>query len=213
MQSISLFDGVSSHPADRSYAQFVVGADPALVYYRNFLTAAGAQRYFDTLLRETRWRQERVEMYGKVLPVPRLTAWYADDGINYTYSKLRNLPLPWTPPLSELRAEVEAFLGVRFNSVLLNRYRNGNDSVAWHSDDETELGERPFIASLNLGSARIFRIRNASDRRPRASLALEPGSLLVMSGDSQRAYQHCVPKERLTVGERINLTFRITGLV
>lgn len=211
MQSVSLFDASSVvSSVDRSHAQFVVGADPGVVYYRNFLTHADADGYFRALLRDAAWRQESVMMYGKRLAVPRLTAWFADPGVRYTYSNIHNAPMSWTPELAALRDEVETFLGVRFNSVLLNRYRDGNDSVAWHADDETELGERPTIASVSLGSTRTFRLRGAVDRASRASIELEPGSLLVMSGDSQHAYRHSVPKERRPVGERINLTFRIT---
>ncbi|MDQ2866435.1 MAG: alpha-ketoglutarate-dependent dioxygenase AlkB [Candidatus Eremiobacteraeota bacterium] len=212
MQTVSLFD--SSAPrseSDRHYARFVVGADPSVVYYRSFLDQADAARYFGVFVRELAWRQEAVMMYGKRMPVPRLTAWFADPGVRYTYSNLKNSPMSWTPELIELRSTVESFLQKRFNSVLLNRYRDGNDSVAWHSDDETELGDRPLIASVSLGCSRLFRLRDATDRRARGSVELESGSLLVMSGDSQRAYQHCVPKEHRPVGERINLTFRITG--
>lgn len=211
MQSVSLFDAFSVVASgDRNYAQFVVGADPGVVYYRNFLAQADADRYFRALLRDAAWRQESVMMYGKRLAVPRLTAWFADPGVRYTYSNINNAPMSWTTELAELRREVEAFLGVPFNSVLLNRYRDGNDSVAWHADDETELGDRPTIASVSLGSTRTFRLRGAADRAPRASIELEPGSLLVMSGDSQNAYHHSVPKELRPVGERINLTFRTT---
>lgn len=212
MQNASLFESsVGNSARDRNYAQFAVGADPSVIYYRNFLTPENAKRYFNAFLRGAAWRQEAVTMYGKRILVPRLTAWFAEPGLGYTYSNVRNLPMSWTPELLELRTDIEAFLGLRFNSVLLNRYRNENDSVAWHSDDERELGETPTIASISLGASRTFRLRETPDRRPRASLLLEAGSLLVMSGDSQRNYQHSIPKESQPTGERINLTFRVTG--
>jgi alkylated DNA repair dioxygenase AlkB len=140
--------------------------------------------------------------------MPRLTAWYADPGAAYTYSGLRNDPLPWTPELAELRDAVAARLDHRFNSVLLNRYRSGDDGVSWHSDDERELGGEPLIASLSFGATRRFLLRDRSTRKLAASLPLEHGSLLVMRGRSQRDFQHCVPKDPRATGERINLTFR-----
>ena len=146
-------------------------------------------------------------MFGRRIAMPRLTAWYGDPGASYVYSGIANQPLPWTESLRALRVRVTMHTGSRFNSALLNLYRDGTDSLAWHADDEPELGRAPTLASLSLGATRRFRIRQ---RRTRESIGvdLEAGSLIVMTGTSQRDWEHCVPKTARTVGERINITFR-----
>jgi alkylated DNA repair dioxygenase AlkB len=190
------------------YVCVALSRPPAEVaYYPNFLSRSGADGYFAALRASIAWREEEVMMYGRMVRVPRLTAWYGDREAFYTYSFARHRPQPWTAVLRELRAAVESFTGDRFNSVLLNLYRSGRDSVAWHADDERELGPRPAIASVSLGTPRTFAMR-ARDRSKAFSIVLEHGSLLLMRGDSQRCYQHAVPKEPRIAGERINLTFR-----
>ena len=157
------------------------------------------------LLAETPWREESVVVYGKRHLQPRLTAWYGDA--SYTYSGLRLEPLPWTALLLELRAAVEAACGHNFNSVLLNRYRNGRDSMGMHSDDEPELGADPVIASLSYGATRTFILRHKRDKRT-VRLPLEDGSLLLMRGQLQRNWLHGINKSTRPLGERLNLTFR-----
>lgn len=160
---------------------------------------------FERLLIETPWREESVVVYGKRHLQPRLTAWYGDA--SYTYSGLRLEPLPWTALLLEIRAAVEAACGRRFNSVLLNRYRNERDSMCMHSDDEPELGDAPVIASLSYGATRTFILRHKRDKRT-VRLPLEDGSLLLMSGQLQRNWLHGINKSTRPLGERMNLTFR-----
>ena len=160
---------------------------------------------FARLLIETPWREESVVVYGKRHLQPRLTAWYGDA--SYTYSGLRLQPLRWTALLLEIRAAVEAACGKRFNSVLLNRYRNERDSMGMHSDDEPELGNDPVIASLSYGATRTFILRHKRDKRS-VRLPLEDGSLLVMSGQLQRNWLHGINKSTRPLGERLNLTFR-----
>lgn len=160
---------------------------------------------FARLLAETPWREESVVVYGKRHLQPRLTAWYGDA--SYTYSGLRLEPLPWTALLLELRMAVEAACGQRFNSVLLNRYRNGRDSMGMHSDDEPELGLAPVIASLSYGATRTFILRHKYNKRT-LRLPLGDGSLLLMSGPLQRNWLHGINKSARLLGERINLTFR-----
>ncbi|MGJ9418514.1 alpha-ketoglutarate-dependent dioxygenase AlkB family protein [Massilia sp. CMS3.1] len=157
------------------------------------------------LLAETPWREESVVVYGKRHLQPRLTAWYGDA--SYTYSGLRLEPLPWTALLLQLRAAVEAACGHGFNSVLLNRYRNGRDSMGMHSDDEPELGADPVIASLSYGATRSFILRHKRDKRT-VQLPLADGSLLLMRGQLQRNWLHGINKSTLPLGERLNLTFR-----
>jgi alkylated DNA repair dioxygenase AlkB len=160
---------------------------------------------FERLLIETPWREESVVVYGKRHLQPRLTAWYGDA--SYTYSGLRLAPLRWTALLLEIRAAVEAACGQRFNSVLLNRYRNERDSMGMHSDDEPELGNDPVIASLSYGATRTFILRHKRDKRT-VRLPLEDGSLLLMSGQLQRNWLHGINKATRPLGERLNLTFR-----
>jgi alkylated DNA repair dioxygenase AlkB len=157
------------------------------------------------LLHETPWRQESMVVYGKRHLQPRLTAWYGEA--SYTYSGLKLDPLPWTPLLRAIRTAVEAACGQRFNSVLLNRYRDGRDSMGMHSDDEPELGAEPAIASLSYGSTRSFILRHKRNKQT-VRLALDEGSLLLMSGKLQENWLHGINKSARSLGERINLTFR-----
>lgn len=176
--------------------------------YRQWFPPDEARDWFDRLHREIRWRQSSIRMHGKTLPVPRLDAWYGDPGRAYTYSGLRFEPLAWTPGLRSLRLELEAQLGYQFNSVLANLYRDGRDSVAWHSDDEPELGSEPVIASISLGAERRFALKHKYRRQPSLRLDLPPGSLLLMAGATQRYWVHQLAKTTRPVGPRINLTFR-----
>jgi alkylated DNA repair dioxygenase AlkB len=161
------------------------------------------------LLEETPWRQETITLWVKQHLQPRLTAWYGDPGRGYAYSGVVLEPLPWTETLSHIKTDVERATGCRFNSVLLNLYRNEDDSVGWHSDAEPELGPHPAIASLSFGATRTFRMRHKSRKEQKqVALDLADGSLLLMAGPTQRHWQHAVMKERSHCGPRINLTFR-----
>ncbi|MFS2015182.1 alpha-ketoglutarate-dependent dioxygenase AlkB family protein [Massilia sp. CT11-108] len=157
------------------------------------------------LLAETSWRADTVVVYGKRYLQPRLTAWYGEAG--YTYSGLTLHPLPLTPLLETLRAAVEQATGRRYNSVLLNHYRDGADSMGMHSDDEPELGPQPVIASLSYGASRTFILRHKRSKRT-VKLDLTDGSLLLMAGNLQANWQHGINKTAKLVGPRINLTFR-----
>lgn len=157
------------------------------------------------LLAETPWRAETVTVFGKRHLQPRLVAWYGEA--SYTYSGLRLEPLPWTALLASLRDAVEEACGTRFNSVLLNRYRDGRDSMGMHSDDEPELGARPVIASLSYGATRRFALRHKRNKQT-LSLDLHDGSLLLMRGETQRNWLHGINKSARSLGERVNLTFR-----
>lgn len=164
---------------------------------------------FDRLRDELLWREEDIVLFGKRCRQPRLMAWYGDDGVCYRYSGRRFDTLPWTASLEDLRERVEALSGERFNSVLANLYRNHEDSMGLHADDEPELGPEPVIASLSLGESRLFRLRHRYRRDLKACrLELTGGSLLVMRGQTQRFWKHEVPKSRTPCGPRINLTFR-----
>jgi alkylated DNA repair dioxygenase AlkB len=154
------------------------------------------------------WSQPEIRIFGRKVPVPRLQVWIGDADAHYRYSGLDNRPLGWTPLLLDIRRRVEESCHHRFNSVLANLYRDGNDSNGWHSDDEPELGVEPVIASLSLGATRRFLMRRRDDHECKVEIALEHGSLLLMWGRSQADWQHTVPKQ-LRVGlPRLNLTFR-----
>ena len=179
--------------------------DGALALMRQLPLPFSHAEVLTRLLNETPWREESVVVYGKRHLQPRLTAWYGDA--SYTYSGLRLEPLPWTELLLAIRAAVESACGCRFNSVLLNRYRNGRDSMGMHSDDEPELGDDPVIASLSYGATRTFVLRHKRNKQT-LRLPLEDGSLLVMRGQLQRNWLHGINKSARPLGERINLTFR-----
>ncbi len=157
------------------------------------------------------WRAEEVLVFGERRRVPRLVAWHGDPGAVYTYSRTRHEPQPWTTALGDIRHAVEHLCGRRFNSVLLNRYRDGRDGMGWHADDEPELGTDPAIASVSLGAPRRFRLRHRRRSDATATLELPHGSLLLMAGPTQRHYLHALPKTARHVGERVNLTFRQIG--
>ena len=179
-----------------------------LDYRPRWLAPATADSWFRQLAEETPWQQPQVLIHGQQFPVPRLLAWYGDAQASYCYSGLIHRPLPWTPLLADIRQQIQTLVGQPLNGVLINFYRDGNDSMGWHSDDEAVLGRNPLVVSLNLGGPRRFDLRRKGSNRIEHSLQLESGSLLVMSGSTQHYWQHQVAKTRKSVAPRINLTFR-----
>lgn len=177
--------------------------DGLLFYDAAFLSLTDARSLFEHLAAEVPWRHES----GRLGPMPRLTAWYADDGRTYSYSGVTHEALEWTPPLARLRTILEEVCETPFNSALLNRYRDGQDSMGWHADDEKELGTNPVIASVSLGAVRRFRLKHLATRET-LHFDLADGSLLVMAGATQHHWHHAIAKTKQPVGERINLTFR-----
>ncbi|WP_397572345.1 alpha-ketoglutarate-dependent dioxygenase AlkB family protein [Silanimonas sp.] len=157
---------------------------------------------------EVPWTVHRIRMFGRWVDSPRLSCWMGDAEARYRYSGALFEPEPWHPAITALLPRLEAVCDARFNSVLLNRYRDGGDSMGWHSDDEPELGPAPVIASLSLGVERRFLLRMKDDHATKAEFRLRHGDLLVMRGDCQRVAQHALPKMAGVKGERINLTFR-----
>jgi len=179
---------------------------PDIAIKADFFSAGERPRIFEELKAQVAWRQEAMQFGRRKVLQPRLTAWYGDEGKTYVYSGIRNHPLPWTPLLLTLKAGAEGFAETVFNSVLLNYYRDGTDSVGWHADNESELGERPIIASLSFGATRTFELRRRTTGKV-AKVPLTSGSILVMRGTTQRDWVHRIPKEPGSTG-RINLTFR-----
>jgi alkylated DNA repair dioxygenase AlkB len=185
----------------------LVVPDAQLSYQPGFIN--DHRRWYEQLRQSICWQQDRITLYGQDMPIPRLNAWYGDEGMDYSYSGIQLKARPWNEPLLDLKRQLERSLNVTFNSVLANYYRDGNDSVSWHADDEPELGSQPLIASLSFGEPRRFSLRHKTDRSlPVQHIDLEGGSLLVMAGETQRYWHHQLPKSRHSIAGRINLTFR-----
>ncbi len=190
-----------------------LGDDAVVAYIGDFLSSDESQRIFTQLRDEIPWEQHVVRLFGRSHPAPRLSSWHGDPGAIYTYSSLQLNPRAWTPLLTDLRQRVSAAANTPFNCALLNYYRDGQDGMGWHSDDEPELGRNPCIASLSLGSARRFILRHKmrSDL-PTYEYQLGDGDLLIMGGATQHGWKHQVPKTRRPNGPRINITFRYIHL-
>ncbi|MGY4537348.1 alkylated DNA repair dioxygenase AlkB [Mucilaginibacter sp. UYNi724] len=200
MEQLSFFDGGGQSP----------NLPLELMDYRpTFFSPAESADLLEKLKASIQWKQETIRMYGKLLNTPRLTAWYGDNSKTYAFSGKKYDPYPWTSELLFIKQRVDKAAGITFNSVLLNDYRNGNDSVAWHADDEPELGINPIIASVSFGQMRRFDVRHKQDHKLKHSVELENGSLLIMKGDLQHNWEHQVPKSIKAIKERINLTFRV----
>ncbi|MEZ5582174.1 MAG: alpha-ketoglutarate-dependent dioxygenase AlkB [Candidatus Competibacteraceae bacterium] len=181
--------------------------DAELDFYPACFSPDESDRLFTELLECVSWQQEHLRLYGKTHRVPRLTAWYGDVGCCYTYSGISRHPKPWIPVLLAIKDRTERIAGAHFNSVLLNLYRGGCDSMGWHSDSERELGKNPLIASVSLGGPRRFLLRHTNGTHKNV-VTLTHGSLLLMGGAMQHYWQHRIPKTRQKVPPRINLTFR-----
>lgn len=179
-----------------------------LVYRPTWLPSAEADALFDALRPSLPWSVHRIRIFGRHVDSPRLSAWIGDAEAVYRYSGADFLPHPWTAALIGVRARLQDELGVPFNSVLANLYRDGRDAMGWHSDDEPELGPQPVIASISLGGVRRFLLKHRQDPALRSAFELPHGSLLVMAGDTQQHYRHALPRTARPVGPRINLTFR-----
>lgn len=196
---------LTSMHAQQTHVIDLPGADVS--YTPDFLAPDVAAELYQAIVTHTHWRQEQITLFGKTHPTPRLSCWMGDASATYSYSNIVLSPVPWSPLVKCIKSSIEAFTQHSYNSVLINYYRDGQDSNGWHSDDEAELGLQPVIASLSLGADRDFKFRHKYQKELKKSLLLEHGSLLLMRGDTQRNWQHHLPK-RAHVGGRLNLTFR-----
>ncbi len=176
-------------------------------YLPEFYRSEPAWSLFEGISQQTQWQQDRLTVYGKEHLAPRLSCWFGEPWMDYTYSNHTMRASRLTPLLLEIKEKIETHSGNRFNSVLVNYYRDGQDSNGWHSDDEPELGDNPIIASLSLGAPRDFHLRHKVDPSLKHKMSLEHGSLLMMRGQTQSRWQHHIPKRAKADG-RINLTFR-----
>ena len=178
------------------------------IFYPNFFSKSESDILLKGLLNNIVWKQESMNMYGKKIDFPRLTAWYGNNDKPYSFSGITLQPLLWTSEILTIKNKIEPIAKTVFNSVLLNQYSDGNDSISWHTDAEKELGINPKIASVNFGATRKFQLRHIKTKE-KLEIELTHGSLLIMQGELQHYWQHQVPKTSKSVGERINLTFRV----
>jgi alkylated DNA repair dioxygenase AlkB len=181
--------------------------DGTVNYFGPVLTLADTRKFYETLLREIPWKNDEAVIFGKRIVTARKVAWYGDSNFSYTYSGTTKRALVWTEELAALKSMVEERSATRFNSCLLNLYHDGNEGMAWHSDDEKSLGRNSTIASVSLGAEREFRFKHKR-REEKVSVLLESGSLLVMKGTTQTHWLHSIPKSKKIKSPRINLTFR-----
>jgi alkylated DNA repair dioxygenase AlkB len=181
---------------------------PEVFYTPDFLSFVEAQTLFAQLMDKAHWQQGEVKVFGKLYAEPRLSVWYGDANAHYTYSGKSQAPLPWLPVLARLRQRISQAVAHPFNSVLLNLYRDGDDAMGMHSDNEKELGNAPCIASLSLGATRRFVFHHRFQKAEKYTLDLPAGSLLVMKGQTQQLFKHGVPRQKRVKDPRINLTFR-----
>ncbi|AZB07374.1 alpha-ketoglutarate-dependent dioxygenase AlkB [Chryseobacterium sp. G0162] len=202
MNQLSLFDAEDLYEFPKDL----------LEYRENFLSCEEADLLKNKLLETAPWEQRTQKMYDKMVLTPRLTAWYGDS--KYNDSEVDKKPTnPWTPELFSLKQRIEKEFGCQFNGVLLNLYRDQNDSVAWHRDKESRYGKRPVIASISLGETRNFDFRKKDHHQSKYSLPLPHGSLLIMKGDLQENWEHRIAKSIVPMKERINLTFRFIRIL
>jgi len=180
-----------------------------LEYFPGLFSPEEGDFFLQKFIAEAPWKQTIQKLYDKEVVTPRLTAWYGDLGTDYSHPGRISNPAPWTPELLAIKAIVEPLAGTTFNSVLLNYYRDGNDSVAWHSDKESILGKHPVIASVSFGQVRSFDIRNKADHSEKYSVRLEHGSFLLMKSGLQEHWEHRIAKSVKPMKARVNLTFRV----
>lgn len=185
--------------------------DGEALFYSNFISLQESEKYFNHITDSFQFKQEKIKLYDKEVLQPRLTA-----VCGYPYRSLRDpnvfrRPQPWTKPLLELKEKIEPLADTTFTHALFNLYRDGNDHVSWHRDNERKQGENSVIASLSLGVTRTFQFRHFSKKEITRSVELTPGSLIIMRGKIQHHWEHRIPKTTKRIGARINITFRVSG--
>lgn len=179
-----------------------------LEFYADFLESDKAAQLYQQLYQQLDWEQPQLHLAGRLVAIPRLQVWMGDGQLNYRYSGKNFIASAWHPEIFSLKQAIEERCGYRFNTALCNLYRDGQDSVAWHADDETELGPMPCVASFSLGATRRFKLKSKHSGNPRIDLNLPHNSLLVMLPGVQNNWLHQLPKTRKACQPRINITFR-----
>jgi alkylated DNA repair dioxygenase AlkB len=200
-----------------SNTEFDNSSDPKIIHYdlpdadmilfENIFSNKESQNLHQNLIDHIQWRQDKIKIFGKLIDQPRLTAFYGDTDKGYSYSGIVMKPIDWNEDLLFIKNRVEEIAKINFTSVLLNYYRDGKDSMGWHSDDEKELGQNPVIGSVSFGESRVFQMRHKI-RKERVDIPLTNGSILLMRGATQHFWQHQIPKSSKQLQSRINLTFR-----
>ncbi len=181
-----------------------------IYYYPNFFDTNTSNNLFTQLQQQIKWQQDTITIFGKTHLQPRLTAWYGDKNKTYTYSNITMYPQNWLHCLLQIKNKIEPVSQIKFNSVLLNYYRHGKDSMGWHSDNEPALGKNPTISSVSFGQQRRFMLKSRDKKNPlKSEIILNHGSLLIMAGETQHYWLHQIPKTIKNIKPRINLTFRV----
>ena len=193
----------------KSFKLYNYGKLGCIKYYHSFFNKIDSSNLFSSLLTTIKWKQDKINLMGKLIDIPRLTAWYGKNGKSYTYSGIKMNPHSFTADLELIKDKIETVTSSNFNSVLLNQYRNGNDSVDWHSDDEKELDLSSDIASVSFGVERDFQIKPKERGAKLENIPLRNGTLLIMSPPFQEHFIHRIPKRKKIMKPRINLTFRV----
>ena len=177
-------------------------------YFENVFDDTESFFFFNQLKKEIYWKHEPIKIFGKKILQPRLTSFYSTNNKSYSYSGIKMKPNKFNETLNNIKDKVELLSNSSFNCVLLNLYRNGQDSNGWHSDNEKELGKNPTIASVSFGDERYFNMKHREKKSFKLKLLLKNGSVFIMSGETQKYWLHQIPKTKKNVGPRINLTFR-----
>lgn len=198
---------MNSNNTPVQYPPNILPKDGKSFYFGRILNQNEEEKFFEELMEEVSWKHDEVLIFGKKITTARKTAWYGDREFEYTYSKMTKKAKLWIPEMLPLKHKVEEETGLKFNSCLLNLYHSGEEGMSWHSDAEAELGPRPSIASLSLGAQRRFVFKHKVSGE-KIELQLEPGSLLLMAGETQKHWLHSLPKSKKITEPRINLTFR-----
>lgn len=211
---MNLFDDVLHFNSGKPFHRIYPMKDGEVEYYEAFFPPEIADEYYRRLLSDVKWRETKTVVYGQEFDTPRLSAWYGDEGAAYSFSGNRHEPFPWTKDLLSIKERIETVSPVTFNSVLLNFYRTGKDSVGWHRDDESEFGKNPVIGSVSFGETRPFQLKHKFDKtQQKIVIPLQHGSLLIMKGSTQHFWEHQIPKTTKSIRPRINLTFRVIKFV
>jgi len=185
----------------------IIPIDGEAIYYGPILNNEATKQYFDDLLNQVDWKNEEISMFGKLIQTKRKVAFYADNGINYSYANKVKYGKNWIKPLLNLKHQIEAITATTYNACLLNLYHDGNEGMGWHSDNEKEIKPNSSIASFSIGANRKFVFKHKKTNET-ISLLLEQGSLLEMKGEIQTHWWHALPKTKKVLTPRINLTFR-----
>jgi len=187
--------------------EIVAHNDLIIRVQERFFTSVESSELLNCFLKTLPWESMKIKMFGKEVIIPRLQCWVGDDGCDYSYSGKKLNRQSWTPELLMIREKISRLANLEFNSVLVNYYRDGRDSMGWHADDEPELGKNPTIAALSFGGERDLVFKNILSKETLA-IPQPHGTLMIIDGKTQQYWQHSVKKTKKAISPRINLTFR-----